>query len=349
MRGDRWKPPYGSHRYCMRHLEANFSSHATNKTVIPLVPRLVCAHNKYKFKKIWEKMETKYPEGTEWLSRVPKASWTLSHDNNGRRWGLTTSNNAEIMNYVFKGIRKLPVTAIVMATFYKLNCYHVRYRADAESRDKQWSDMVMEKMERRRTKAATHIVTCYNLDEGVYQVETRPRRTTSGIGIPGKTWEVNFNEGNCGCQKPMIYHYPCSHIISVGMHKVVSPEPFIHPCYSLDNLKHTYERSFYPVKERSHWRPRAEVCNFRLYPGDKLVRKDSNGRMKRGRRREIRFKNSMDTMHTSVRANCCSVCKLPGHTKPRCTQRGGGRYNGPFSNVCPFKYRFSFVGNKRTI
>jgi hypothetical protein len=157
----------------MRHLEANFSSHATDKTVVPLVPRLVCAHNKYKFQKIWERMEKKYIAGTEWLAKIPKPNWTLSYDKEGRRWGITTSNNAEIMNYVFKGIRKLPVTAIVMETFYKLNCYHVRYKAASEIREKQWSDVVTEKMERRRNKAATHEVTCYNFNEGVYQVVTQ--------------------------------------------------------------------------------------------------------------------------------------------------------------------------------
>ena len=41
---------------------------------------------------------------------------------------MMTSNNAEVMNFVFKGIRSLPVTAIVETTYYKSNIYFVKYR-----------------------------------------------------------------------------------------------------------------------------------------------------------------------------------------------------------------------------
>jgi len=316
----------------MRHLQANFSSSIADKTVVGMVQKLVCAHNTYKFGKIWDKMAEKCVAGTTWLDRINhgnKTNWAISYDTGGRRWGIPTSNNAEVMNFVFKGVRKLPVTAIVEATFYKLNSYHVRYRAAAELREHRWTDKVMEKMERRHNKARTHTVTLFNLDQGNYQVVSPARRSRSGIGIPRKTWGVNITEGQCECQKPMIYHMPCSHIIAVCIHRGISHEAFIHPCYSIEYLKRSYENSFYPVKERSQWSKRDEVCSFTLFPGEKLVRKNQDGRMKRGRRREVRYHNTMDTMYKEKRTKNCSVCKQAGHTKPRCTQPGGGRYNGP--------------------
>jgi len=184
-------------------------------------------------------------------------------------------------------------------------------------------------MELRHNKSRMHTVTLFNLDQGNYQVIAQARRSRSGIGIPSKTWGVNIIEGQCECQKPMIYHMPCLHIIAVCIHRGISHEAFIHACYSIEYLKRSYENSFYPVKERSQWRKRGEVCNFTLFPGDKLVRKNDNGRIKHGRRQEVRIHNSMDTMYKEKHTKNCSVCKLPGHTKPRCTQRGGGRYNGP--------------------
>ena len=46
MRGNRWKEPYGYHRFCMRHFQANFNSHVKDKTVVQMLVPLIKARNK---------------------------------------------------------------------------------------------------------------------------------------------------------------------------------------------------------------------------------------------------------------------------------------------------------------
>ena len=221
------------------------------------------------------------------------------------------------MNNVFRGIRKLPVTAIVMETFYKLNSYFVSKRETAvgmERNNKEWTDMVMEKMEKRNNKARVHQVIPFNVEDGIYEVKTG----VYGCKTGGQSRHVNFNDGTCTCKKPMLYHYPCSHLIAVCQRKGVNPEFFIHKHYSVDHFKRTYQESFYPIKNKEEWVDRNTIYKGTLVPPTKLIRTNASGRMKRGRRQEKRFKNDMDTMDNADRRKRCGNCGVPGHTRVRC-------------------------------
>ena len=54
-----------------------------------------------------------------------KNKWTKAYDEDGRRWGHMTTNLAESINSVLKGVRFLPVLGLVKATFYRMNHYWV--------------------------------------------------------------------------------------------------------------------------------------------------------------------------------------------------------------------------------
>ena len=49
--------------------------------------------------------------------------WARSCDKGGRMYGQMTSNMAECFNNILKGVRALPVSAIVQYTFNKMNEY----------------------------------------------------------------------------------------------------------------------------------------------------------------------------------------------------------------------------------
>jgi hypothetical protein len=53
--------------------------------------------------------------------------WARAYNEDGRRYGQMTSNMAECFNNVLKGVRALPVTAIIQYTFEKLNVYFQKY------------------------------------------------------------------------------------------------------------------------------------------------------------------------------------------------------------------------------
>lgn len=68
-----------------------------------------------------------------WVDNIPKQKWTQSHDD-GRRWGHMTSNLVESQNNVYKGIRGLPITAIVKASYYRLAALFAKRGHEAAAR-----------------------------------------------------------------------------------------------------------------------------------------------------------------------------------------------------------------------
>ena len=80
-------------------------------------------------------------EAQQWLEAIPFQLWTLSHDE-GRRYGIMTTNMSKVFNSVLKGARNLPFTALVQLTFFRLNSYFVARREQGVNRlasDKQFT------------------------------------------------------------------------------------------------------------------------------------------------------------------------------------------------------------------
>ena len=48
-----------------------------------------------------------------WIKEEPIEKWSLLHDTYGARYGIMTTNLAEVYNWVLKGTRSLPMVAIV--------------------------------------------------------------------------------------------------------------------------------------------------------------------------------------------------------------------------------------------
>ena len=64
---------------------------------------------------------------------IPLEIWALAHDE-GRRYGIMTTNMSEVFNSVLKGARNLPIIALVQLTFFRLNSYFVARREQGAKR-----------------------------------------------------------------------------------------------------------------------------------------------------------------------------------------------------------------------
>ena len=54
-----------------------------------------------------------------------KENWALAFDEGGWRYLIMTTNMSEGINNVLKGVRSLPVSAIIEFTFYKCNFFSI--------------------------------------------------------------------------------------------------------------------------------------------------------------------------------------------------------------------------------
>ncbi|RYR13980.1 hypothetical protein Ahy_B04g070687 isoform B [Arachis hypogaea] len=119
-----WSPPRAFHMFCIRHIESNF----LRKFKAPYLQKLVV--------------------NIGYSRTVREYEYVLAFDG-GYRWGHMTTNLVECINSVLKGARNLPVTALVKATFYRLNELFTRKRLEAEARINAghvFSDVVTSKL-----------------------------------------------------------------------------------------------------------------------------------------------------------------------------------------------------------
>nr|AAT47059.1 putative mutator-like transposase [Oryza sativa Japonica Group] len=140
-------------RWCMRHMGANFYKQFKNKHLMELFKRLCAQNQEKKFNELWDKLdelttkqtdeqsrrpqvegdEPPIPLGalhddpptmrrrsgssirnfTQWIENEPKEKWSLLFDTDGSRYGIMTTNLAEVYNWVMRGVRVLPLVAIV--------------------------------------------------------------------------------------------------------------------------------------------------------------------------------------------------------------------------------------------
>jgi len=65
-------------------------------------------------------MRSEFKQAFSWIDRIPLEKWTQAYDG-GKRYGHMTTNLAKCINFVLKGARSLPISALVKATFEKKN------------------------------------------------------------------------------------------------------------------------------------------------------------------------------------------------------------------------------------
>ena len=150
-------------RWCMRHMGANFYKQFKNKHLMDLFKRLCAQNQEKKFNELWDKLdelttkqtdeqsrrpqvegdEPPIPLGalhddpptmrrrsgssirnfTQWIENEPKEKWSLLFDTDGSRYGIMTTNLAEVYNWVMRGVRVLPLVAIVEFILHGTQAY----------------------------------------------------------------------------------------------------------------------------------------------------------------------------------------------------------------------------------
>ncbi|XP_070040974.1 uncharacterized protein [Nicotiana tomentosiformis] len=127
-----WQELYAYHRYCVRHLKANFQRAYPNKDLHDLMWMAATDHQECKFRRQIKLIRQEDLEAYRWLMRHEFDKWTL-HADGGRRWGILTTNVSESFNGLLKSTRGLPVTVMVRMSFKQMAERFVERSRDASS------------------------------------------------------------------------------------------------------------------------------------------------------------------------------------------------------------------------
>jgi hypothetical protein len=193
-------------------------------------------------------------QGRQWLSGLMKdvEKWTRAHDVGGWRYEFQFSNMAESFNKLLLGIRAMPVNAIVIFSFHKLNEFFVdRHEATLQLQraGQRWSLNAQQHMDKAIERAYTHEVTCLDHQTGTYEVIQRGGTTSDGEVRESRRHVVVIQDFSCTCGAPRQYHFPCSHMVAACNHRNFAWQSLIPREFSVENLILTWSPRFVPFRD----------------------------------------------------------------------------------------------------
>ncbi|XP_074352603.1 uncharacterized protein LOC141691743 [Apium graveolens] len=149
MRQRGWCEPLDHHRFCIRHLAANFCT----------------AHRRKGLKN----------RTAEWFEDKPLGKWSLAYDG-GKYYGMITTNHAESWNFAILDARKLPISSLVRALFLKTVEYFDERRLEIAtdlSKGRLFTNHASKRLSRSIVRARGHSVKVYDRNSLLFEVVTR--------------------------------------------------------------------------------------------------------------------------------------------------------------------------------
>ncbi|QHO56022.1 uncharacterized protein DS421_3g70120 [Arachis hypogaea] len=270
-----------------------------------LVPDIRYSRTTREYQMRYERLKERGEAYTNWLDRIPREQYALAFDG-GYRWGHMTTNLVECINSVLKGARNLPVTALVKATFYRLNELFTRKRAEAEARISaglMFSEMVTTKLNANQRASGNIQVSCFDRENEVFEVREMP----SGV-----EYAVDLRHYRCDCGEFQVDRIPCRHVFACCANQRLDWKVFVNDVYKMDQIRRVY---------RARFRPLGNPATWPAYHGPRFVGNPFLRRVAKGRPKMTRFLNEMDTRMLR-RPRRCKQCGAEGHSRGRCRQSG---------------------------
>jgi hypothetical protein len=133
------------------------------------------------------------------------------------RYTIMTTTVAKSFNNVLKGVRALPLCAIIELTFYQTSDYFCDWGNSVAACYMWFSSKLEQIIEKRRGKAHHHRPRIFNLQTNEFEISCK-RRYASAYSARDtiQQCKVGSNEATCTCNKPKLQHIPCSHVIAAS-------------------------------------------------------------------------------------------------------------------------------------
>nr|CAH66116.1 OSIGBa0146N20.1 [Oryza sativa] len=342
-------------RWCMRHMGANFFKQFKNKELMNMFKRLCNQNQEKKFNELWKRLDeltakcsdqraaapstavadppqalgplpTDSPtlvrrtgleirKFSQWILHEPKEKWAKAYDTGGARYGIMTTNLAEVYNWVMRGVHGLPLVGIVEFILHG-TCRYFRDRFQAvlpsmPNNSILFGAFMQKKLEELRKKAMKHRALVQGTQQHRFEILCQDK---AGRGIYRKRVKqecVLKDDGtcHCSCAKPKLLHRPCTHVIAAVAECGIPDTIYVSQYFSKQAIYHTWSGEIYGFGIAGEFtETNDEVLN---------IPDPSKLRGKAGRRRTRRIRNDMDESEAG-RVKRCSKCDEHGHTYKHC-------------------------------
>lgn len=286
--------PGAEHRYCLRHLHANFSQAGFRGEYLKgLMERAGYAYRQSEFNAAMQELKVNNLSAWEWLSKVPTKHWCRYMFSSRAKTDLLLNNISETYNSKILGARDEPIITMVEHIRTKMMGDFNNKREGAERDNWQIPPNILKKLEAEKSEARYCKSVCAG--RGIWQVSAF-----------GNQYVVDLNKHTCGCRKWDLIGIPCLHVVSAIQGFKQRPESYVDDILTKDAYARTYCGMIYPVTDETQWEktpfPDVDPPVARTQPG--------RPKTKRTRASDEPRVQGRSVAKTTIR---CSVCKEFGH------------------------------------
>ncbi|XP_057440306.1 uncharacterized protein LOC130732221 [Lotus japonicus] len=296
--------PGVEHRFCVRHLYANFKQKFGGGTEIR---DLLMWASKATYKELWEEkmqqIKAINEDAYKWLMTIPTIHWCRHAFSFYPKCDVTMNNLSEAFNCTILVARDKPVITM----FEWIRKYLMNRFATLREKSKGWKGNVMPKPRKRLDREINYsgrwVATW--VAQGLFQVEHAGFEDQFIVDIEKQTCTCNFWELN---------GIPCRHAVSCLSDRGLNPENYVHDYYKKTAYNTCYEHIISPINGENKW-PKLQQDDI-LPPEIKR----GPGRPKKLRRREPDEpdKKNPTKLRRGGSSYTCSRCHKKGHNQRKC-------------------------------
>ncbi|KAK5786251.1 hypothetical protein PVK06_040884 [Gossypium arboreum] len=202
-------------------------------------------------------------EGADYLCNIPFEQWTQAY-NGGLRYGHMTSNLAEYINSVLKGMRHLLITAVVRETYFRLAALFPK-RATSYKGQMQggyvWCAKVLREINNEKAGANTMHTVCHDHDNLWFRVTEFDRPNQ---GIIGGQYRVHLRNRTCDCGVFDALRYPWAHVIAACQNLHLDPMMYVDQVYKIEYMYNVWRHVFPEIPDECKW-PSVSLAPFSCY------------------------------------------------------------------------------------
>ncbi|XP_058202608.1 uncharacterized protein LOC131317045 [Rhododendron vialii] len=292
--------PNVEHRFCLRHLYANYRKKFKGKELKDLMWRAASATTVWAHNHHMKTLEGLDKGAHKWLKDIPAEQWCRSHFSPRSKCDYLVNNLSESFNNYILEARDKPIISMLEWIRRKvMNRFQIK-RMGMEKYNQAICPRIMAKldvMNKDSKDSFSHFC-------GEYKFE---------VDCHDTTYTVDLKEKTCGCRQWDLTGIPCKHACAaIGLNKQ-KVEEYVHPCYSRDTYLGVYQHMIQPIPGKHDW---VKSNNEEVLPP---FMKRPSGRPKKVRRKAAEEAEDAGAgLSRTGRYMSCSKCLQKGHNLRSC-------------------------------
>ncbi|XP_014494997.1 uncharacterized protein LOC106756913 [Vigna radiata var. radiata] len=298
--------PGAEHRFCMRHLYANFRKKFRGQTLKNLMWKPATSY----YPEAWERemLKIKYVnvEAYKHLIVLPPRYWSRSRFTGRVVCDTLVNNMSEAFNTIIVDARGKPIITMLE----EIRVYIMKKWATNRIKMANMDFQICPKIKKRLAKESR---LCKNwipswCGEKLFEVRHFAMVTNKFV--------VNLDTQDCTCRKWVVSGIPCCHAIAAMTFLNLNPEDFVPIWFRRSTYDETYASIIFPVNGHLLWERTS-------YP-DVLppFRRKLPGRPKKKRRlKSWELRRDETQMSKGGHRKKCSICRIVGHNRNQCPLR----------------------------